>query len=284
MPGQFSPTLRRRELGHRLRDLRHQRDMTLEQVAERLLCSTTKISRIESGARSVSVRDVRDLSGIYELDDAERDRLMALAREAKERAWWQDYDLPYTTYIGLEQSAVALSEYCAGIFPGLLQTPDYTAALVEGMEPKKDPEEVNQRVEARKARQRILNGDRAPQLWAIIDESALHRIVGGAGVMSDQCETAVAAAALSNVNLQVIPFEAGAYQGLNSVFIIMDLGNPQLSDVVYVEGLLGWFFLERAADLRRYRSVFDHMRATALSPRKSIKLIEATGFEYARKT
>lgn len=159
MPGQVSPTLRRRELGQRLRDLRLQRKMTLERVAELLLCSPTKISRIEGAGgkvslqgvslRGVNLRDVRDLADLYEVDAAEREHLMSLAKRAKERVWWHDYDLPYTTLIELEQSATAIKEFAGGVVPGLLQTPDYGYALGGSSTPELAADELAQHVTVR---------------------------------------------------------------------------------------------------------------------------------------
>ncbi|MGH3980752.1 MAG: helix-turn-helix domain-containing protein [Pseudonocardiaceae bacterium] len=282
MADQPQPTLRRRELGHRLRELRHLLDLTLEQVAGRLMVSTTKISRIESGARGVSLRDVRDLCGIYGVSGDEVDRLMALARESKERAWWQEHDLPVTTYIGLEQTATAISEYSASVVPGLLQTEDYITALIEGMKPKLTADSVRQQVELRLARQRLLSEVGGPQLWVVVDEAALHMMVGGTVVMRGQLDMLTNAARMTNVHLQVMPFEAGAHPGLNSNFIILDLGRRDVSDVVYVEGLLGNIYLERVNDLERYRRIFDQLRAAALSPRQSVQRLQMLNNDHVQ--
>ncbi len=118
-----SPTVRRRELGALLRKLRADRGLTAEEVTERLLFSPTKLSRIETGQSGASPRDIRDLCDLYEVaDPPEREHLMLLAREGKQRGWWQDYDLPYATYVGLEAEAALINVYQSGAVPGLLQT------------------------------------------------------------------------------------------------------------------------------------------------------------------
>jgi len=282
MADRTSSTVRRRELGHRLRELRQGLGLTLEQVAVELMCSTTKVSRIESGSRRASLRDVRDLCHIYRVPDVERDRLMEFAKESRSPGWWEDFDLPYRTYIGLEQAAVGISEFSANIIPGLLQTVDYSVALSAGMEPKFDRDEHRQRAEVKQTRQKILHREGAPQLRAIVEDAALTRVVGSREVMSNQLATLMATVRLPHICLRVLPKEIGAHPALNSNFIILDLGTHGVPDVVYVEGLLGFIYLERAVDLQRYRWAFDQLRATALSPQLSVERIAEVKMHHER--
>ena len=121
-----SPSVRQRELGKRLRELRNQHGLTVEDVAEKLLCSPTKISRLEAGARRPSLRDVRDLSGLYDVDEATSAALMDLARGARQQDWWTQYlDLNLDPYLGLEQAAAAITSFTTFYVPALLQTEDY---------------------------------------------------------------------------------------------------------------------------------------------------------------
>jgi transcriptional regulator with XRE-family HTH domain len=275
-----SPTLRRRELAARLRDLRVRAGLTAEDVAGRMLVSPAKISRIETGARGVSLRDVRDLCGIYGADADECAHLSALVREAKQPSWWQRYDLPNATYVGLESAAATILDYESTVIPGLLQTEEYARAVTEGSLCDAGPEIVRQRVEARLTRQRLLTQDSPPLLWTVVDEAALHRVVGGPGVMSAQLEALVDRAALPNVTVQVIPFEAGAHPGMDSTFIVLHL-DEEVPDVVYIEGLVGNLYQESPADLARYRRAFDQLRAIALSPKESVLRISAVAKLHA---
>jgi transcriptional regulator with XRE-family HTH domain len=276
----LGPTLRRRELGSRLRELRLAKELTAEDVATQLLCSVPKISRIETGGRGVSLRDVRDLCGIYGVDAAERDHLMSLARESKQRAWWQDFDVPYQTFIGLETAAVSISDFEPGVVPGLLQTEAYARALTEGMVPTLSADRVQQAVETRLIRQKLLEREDPPRYWVVLDESALQRHVGGPGVMGDQLEFLAERALLPNVTIQLIPFEAGAHPGIDSTFIMLAFEDPGVSDVVYVEGLLGRFYVEREADVKRYRRAFDDLRAIALGPKDTLARLQQIGTSY----
>ena len=154
-----SPTVRQRELGKRLRELRNQHDVTVEEVAERLLCSATKISRLETGARRPNLRDVRDLCGLYDVDELVTAELMNLARGAREQVWWTQYeDLNLDPYLGLEQDATAITSYTMYYIPALLQTEEYTHTIIRAIAPKMDLGIVKQRVEVRLRRQQKLGG------------------------------------------------------------------------------------------------------------------------------
>jgi transcriptional regulator with XRE-family HTH domain len=264
-----SPTVRRRELGARLRTLRLATGMTVEEVAARMEVSPAKISRIETAARGVSLADVRYLCDVYQVSAEERDRLLALTRESKRRSWWQQYGLPelLSTYVGLEDAAVAIHQYETSLVPPLLQTEDYARALTTGAAPDAGAEQVDQLVQARLTRQSLLVSEAPPELWAVVDEAALHRLVGGAEVMRAQLEALADRTRPRNVTVQVIPLEAGAHPGMDSAFTILHL--EEVSDVVYVEGLIGNFYLQNPADIARYRRAFDQLRAIAMSPRDS---------------
>jgi transcriptional regulator with XRE-family HTH domain len=277
-----SPTLRRRELGARLRALRLARGLTVEQVSEQLLCSPSKVSRMETGHRGATLRDVRDLCQIYGLTDPSQvEYLMGLVREAKQQAWWQSYDLDiYATYVGLEQAATTLCYYQSTIVPGLLQTVGYARAMHEGSMPAEfTPERVDELIEVRMRRQQVLTRDPPLQLSVVLDEAVLHRVVGGPNVMAAQLRHFETIAKHPNVTLQVIPFSVGAHPAMENMFNIIEFGDVAPS-VVYVEGLMGWLFLERENDVRRYVQVFKYLCELALNPKDTIELISEVGARY----
>jgi transcriptional regulator with XRE-family HTH domain len=283
VPDVRSPTLRRRELGARLRALRLARGLTVEQVSELLLCSPSKVSRMETGHRGATLRDVRDLCQIYDLTDTSQvEYLMGLVREAKQQAWWQSYDLDYATYVGLEQAATTLSYYQSTIVPGLLQTVGYARAMHEGSMPAEfTPERADKLIEVRMRRQQVLTRDPPLQLRVVLDEAVLHRVVGGPGVMADQLRHFNTIAKRPNVTLQVIPFSIGAHPAMENMFNIIEFGDVAPS-VVYVEGLMGWLFLERENDVKRYAQVFKYLCEVALDPKDTIELISEVGARYNR--
>ena len=269
-----SPTVRQRELGLRLRQLRHDLGLTVDDVAGRLLCSATKISRIETGTRRASLRDVRDLCAIYGVTDAVADDLMNLAKEAREPGWWKQYDdLVITSYIGLEQEATAITYFGMYFLHGLLQTQDYARAIIKGIAPKMDPSVLDQRVEARMRRQQLLEQDKPPRYRVLLDEAVLHRQIGGSDVMHAQLGKILDLVHEQKVTVQVIRFDVGAHASPESNFVFLEFGDSSLPDLVYVEGLAANLYQERPIELERYREALEYLRDTALSPRDSVSLI-----------
>ncbi len=279
MPEVHSPALNRRELGAVLRALRSAKGLTVEQVAERLLCSPSKVSRMETG-QGATARDIRDLCDLYEVaDPAERDRLMTLAREGKGPARWQRYELAYATYAELEQGALAISAFQSSVVHGLLHTADYARAGHEGAMPRLDPDRIDLQIEAKLTRQRILTRDNPPRFEVVLDEAALHRMVGGRRVMADQLTKILVTANLPNVVVQVLPYERGFHPAVESNFSILELPNPA-PGVVFVEGLIGSTYLDRPDDLKRYREVFDRLQSIALNPKDTADLIAKYHLDY----
>ena len=253
-----------------------------------LLCSTSKVSRMETGHRSVTLRDIRDLCGIYGVDQEERERLTALARQAKEPGWWQSYDLAFATptYVGLEAEAVCIKDYDSAVIPGLLQAPDYIRALHH--EPLPEPPDrqltadlVEQRVEARLRRQELITrSDPHPlRFWTVLDEAALHRAIGGPAVMRAQLDLVADRMQLPNVTVQIIPFSEGAHPALDSTFNILEFSG-EMPDIVYSEGLAGFIFMQGTADIDRYRRVFERLCEKALAPERSADLIRKVSRQY----
>ncbi|GIH89995.1 helix-turn-helix domain-containing protein [Planobispora siamensis] len=282
-----SPTLRRRQLAARLRELRLQTGMNIEDVANRLLCSTTKISRLETAQRGVSLRDVRDLCQIYGVaEQAKIDELMQMAREAKQLGLREESGIASAesqvrTYIDLETTAASIVEFQTSFLPGLMQTGDYARALMRGMLPRMTQDVLESRVESRLKRQELLLRNDAPQYWAVIDEAALHRKLGDNQIMRRQFERIAEVSELPNVTIQVIPFEAGSYMGLDNSFVLFRFPDQAIPDTVYIESLISNTYHEKASDTDPYREAIEHLRATALNPRESVALISRIRASYS---
>ena len=281
MPEVRSPTVRRRELGALLRKLRTQKGFTVEQAASQLMFSMSKLSRMETGHGIATLRDIRDLCDLYGVtDEAERDRMMSLALEGKQAGWWQGYDLDYfATYVGLEAEAVEIKYYQSAIVPGLMQTPAYARAMHEAGIPKFTPERIDQLIEVRLTRQRLLVQKQPVRLEVVLDEAVLHRLVGGPAVMKGQLDRLIELSDEPNVSMQVIPYSAGAHPAMDSTFNILEF-TGSVPSVVYVEGLVGWIYPERPQDIARYQEVFEHLRTVASNQHESIELIARIGAEY----
>lgn len=277
-----SPTVRRRTLSATLRNLRTAADLTVTEVERRLEWSVGKVSRMEGGKwKRLDPRDVRDLLDLYGITDPEqRDRLITITKQARERGWWSAYhDMvseEYSTYIGLEQGAAELLVVNPSIVPGLLQTEDYARAVIARGPAELSAKQVEKRVEIRTVRQQLLTRDEDPlRVWAVMDEAALRREVGGPDVTRDQLRYLLEVAELAKVTLQVIPFGAGAHPGVVGGFTIMKFpdGDP---DAVSVETQAGQLFIETPEEMDPYRVAFQHLQATALSPTDSLRLIAAS--------
>ena len=283
MASNVNPTVRRRRLGQELRKLREQKNMTAEEVAERLLVSQSKISRLENGRRSISQRDVRDLCGVYEGEDQRVvDSLMEMARDSRQQGWWHTFgDIPYSVYIGLETDAESLRVYEPQIVTGLLQTPAYAEALVRGALPETSAAEIEKRVGVRMRRQERITTENDPlRLWIVLDEAALHRVVGGKRVMREQLEHLLKLSELPHVTVQVMPFEVGAHPGLNGQYAILEFADAADSSVVYLEGVTSDLYLEKAQDVQKYAVMYEHLRAQSLSVEASRQLIDETAQRY----
>ena len=271
-----SPTVRQRELGKRLRELRGLHDLTVDDVAEKLLCSATKVSRLETGARRPSLRDVRDLCVLYGVDEASSIELMSLARGAREQGWWTQYeDLNLDPLIGLEQDAIAITCYSMYYMPALLQTEDYARTIIKAIAPKIDPAIHQQRVEVRMRRQGLLDTANRPRYRVLLDEAALRRRVGGPAVMAAQFDKVLDAARQGKAAVQVIPFDVGEYAAVDAYFVLLDFDEESnLSPVVFIEGLTANQYIERKADIARYREAIESLRDSALSLRDSLSLLQ----------
>jgi transcriptional regulator with XRE-family HTH domain len=276
--------VRRRRLASELRRLREAADLTIDEVSEKLECSASKVSRIETGHVGVTPRDARDMLELYGIAGDEQEALVQLAREARKRGWWHAYNEVFTgTFVGLEADASSLRAFQALLVPGLLQTERYARAVIRAMRPDAEEAEVRRRVAARMARQELLTDPSPPEYWAVMDEAVLHRTVDSAEVMAEQLYRMVAMAGRANVTIQIVPFGAGAHPGMEGPFLIM--GFPELADtdVVYVDSTSSGLYLEEPPDVRRYALMFDHLRAAALKPDDSVELIAEAAGRFAEQ-
>ncbi|MFE2373678.1 helix-turn-helix domain-containing protein [Streptomyces sp. NPDC059398] len=285
MASNVNPTVRRRRLGQELRRLRELKGMTAEEVAERLLVSQSKISRLENGRRSISQRDVRDLCGVYEVEDHRIvDSLMQMAKDSRQQGWWHAFgDIPYSVYIGLETDAASLRVYDPQVVPGLLQTKQYAEALIAGALPETAVTDIEKRVQVRLRRQERVSAEESPlRLWVVIDESALRRVVGGKQLMISQLEHLVELSQLPHVTVQVLPFAVGAHPGINGQYAILEFPDAADSSVVYIEGVTSDLYLEKAQDVQKYSVMYEHLRAQALNVEQTREFIMEIAKGYAR--
>jgi transcriptional regulator with XRE-family HTH domain len=266
-----SPTVRRRQLIAELKRLREAAGLTQEDVAQRLDWHHTKVFRIETGRTGPHPNDVRVMFDVYGVTDgAQRDALVQLAKDGRQRGWWYSYRdvLPgrYEFFIGLEEEAASIRAFEQAVVPGLLQTGDYARALVHGGPLELNPDEVDRLVEVRVTRQQVLAKADRPQLWVILDESAIRRIVGGPSVMHAQLQRLMTMSEQGKTTIQVVPYSVGAHPGTAGSFTMLGFAEPGEIDVVYMETVGGSVSVDKAEEVHHYATAFDHLRAVALSP------------------
>jgi transcriptional regulator with XRE-family HTH domain len=285
MAARPSPTVRRKRLGIELRRLREQAGLTCEEVGQRLDCSGTRISRIETGRISVRPGDVRELLEIYGVTRAEADALVQLAREARQKGWWHTYGrvLPgwFEAYVGLEAAAVRFRDFQSMVIPGLLQTEDYARAVLRAAPNPGSAEDIDRQVALRMERQAVLGQASPPDLWVVLSENVIRVHVGGPAVARTQLRRLIDVAERSNVTLQVLPFTTAAHVQPITPFTILEFPDAADPTVVYLEHLTGSLFLENEEEIRRYTVVFDHLRAEALGTAPSIDLIARVAAELS---
>lgn len=274
---QVGPTAVRLLLGARLRRLRQAAGVTRESAGDAIRSSGSKISRLELGRTGFKQRDVSDLLRLYGVGDrAEREDLLALARQANAAGWWHSYSdvLPawFEPFLGLEQAASIIRSYDVQFIPGLLQTPDYARAVARLMDGVPESA-VEQTVALRMRRQQLLHREHPPHLWAVIDETALRRPIGGRGVMLAQVDHLVRMSRRPHITIQVMPFSAGGHTGTGAQMIQLRFPEGLLPDLVYQEQLESAIYLNKPADTVRYWNILNSVVTEALPPEQSAEML-----------
>lgn len=274
------PSVRLRRLATQLRRLREtSAELSREQVEDQTGVNSGTLYRIETAQSRPQKRTLIALLDLYGVKDPLRSELLETAKSANTQGqgWLRPYhsDLPgeYAAYISFEAEASSVHNYESLYIPGLLQTEGYARAAIAGTLPKASATEVENLVKARMERQERLEGDDPLEVWAIIDEAAVRRLVGDKTVMRDQLARLLEAVEQPNVTLQVIEFDAGAHPGMPGSFVYMEFRDPGDPELVYVDAAAGDLFLESEQDLDTYSGMFDHLRAMALSPARTTDML-----------
>jgi transcriptional regulator with XRE-family HTH domain len=276
-----SPTVRSKRLRRELRRLREERGLTIEQVATQAgnEWNPSTLGRWENGDRRIRPADLRSLLDVYGIQGEQRETLITLAREARQRGWWQAYGdvLPseYSSYIGLETEAVSMHTYQQQLIPALVQTDNYARAVIRAGRPDDTDTQIDRRVAVRLDRQNVLADEHPMSLWAVIDEAAIRRVVGSPDVMRNQLGHLADVAGRPGVQLQVLPFTTGAHAAMAASFVILGFEPPDPA-VVYIDTGTSALFVEETPDVDAYRLMFDHLRASALAPGESVRLFRTT--------
>jgi transcriptional regulator with XRE-family HTH domain len=279
------PTALRILLGSQLRRLRESRGVSREEAGHLIRGSESKISRMELGRVGFKERDVADLLTLYGVVDGEaRAAVLDLVATANEPGWWHRFNdiLPtwFQAYVGLEEAAARIRTYEVQFIPGLLQTKEYARAVVTAGAAGVGAEEISRRVDLRLERQRMLDRPDGPIFWAVIDEAALRRPIGGADVMRAQLEHLIDLMRQPNITIQVMPFSYGGHSAEGGAFTILRFPDNDLPDVIYVEQLASALYLDKREDVDRYTEVMERLCAVSTTPDETVELLRAIAEEF----
>ncbi|GAB3210354.1 DUF5753 domain-containing protein [Marinactinospora thermotolerans] len=235
------------------------------------------VSRWELGERLPRPADLRLLLDVYEVEGEQRDVLLSLAREARQRGWWHVHGdaVPdwFQGFVGLESEASSICSYESEFVPGLLQTADYSRAIHHGAVRSHSDEEIERRVAVRMKRQELLQRPDSPQLWFILNEAVIRRLVGGPEVMRRQLEHLIEVIEPPRVTVQILPYDLGAHPGMDGAFTILGFPAATDTDIVYLEMQTSSLYIEEPEEVERYNVVFNHLRATALGTDRTIGML-----------
>ncbi|GAA2833238.1 helix-turn-helix transcriptional regulator [Kitasatospora sp. CM 4170] len=273
-------TVRRLLLGSQLRRLREARGVSREEAGYSIRASESKISRMELGRVGFKERDVADLLTLYGVEaEQERASVLGLVRAANATSWWHTYGdvLPgwFQTFLGLEEAAAEIRSYEVQFVHGLLQTADYTRAVITAGGHVTEPAEVERRVEVRLRRQRVLTAEQPPRVVAVLDEAALRRPWGGPELMRAQIDRLLELTDLPHVSIQVMPLGFGGLRAEGGAFTVLGFAEPDLADVVYLEQFTTALYLDKPAEVAEYVAAMDGLVADGLSAERSRELLRS---------
>jgi transcriptional regulator with XRE-family HTH domain len=270
-----SAVVSRRELARLLRQLRQEHGLSLDEASRRTGLDAGFLSRAERGLRGLSDDSIEKLVELYRVPQRVAADLRQFARTARQTSWWDDPQIPrpIQRYIGMEQAATAISIY-GSFAPGLLQTRMYADAVVRATDPGGTDEDRAAVIAQRLRRQAVLDRPDPPWLSVILDESVLHRVVGGAEVHREQLRKLRAAAGRPRTDLHIVRFDAGAHPGMDSRFVMVSTTDDRKVDFVHVEGLSGFRNYERPADVGGFVRAWQQLIGLARSPVDSIALVD----------
>lgn len=277
MPKPIGPTIPRWQLGEELDRLRKKADYTRPRIAERLRCSVSKIEKIEGGQVRIKLAELEIMLAEYDLPKDDWPPLIELQRLGSARGWWAKFGRmpqPFTEFLGLEMAAETIRTFELAVIPGLFQTEAYARALAMSNSVGITEEQVEREVALKMARQKQILDEQPPEMLTVLDESLLHRRIGGTKALREQIDHLIALS--DRTAIQIVPFEHGGYPGTRGSFVIFEFPEELHSPVVYVEGQGGNLYLEKSHDLRRCTIAYQHMLGAALNRQQSVALLKQT--------
>ncbi|MBY8859691.1 helix-turn-helix transcriptional regulator [Nocardia sp. CA2R105] len=271
-------TVQLRRLAVLLQEMREEAGISKEEVSSQTGINVTTLYRIETAQARPQRRTLMTMLDLYDVAEERRNDALKLLSEALKPGMSRPFEAAvsevYAAYINFETEALSARLFQTSFIPGLLQTERYAWAVLDTAMPKVEASVIEQRLRARVERGKVLAREGNPlELWVVLDEAAIRRVVGGRDVMRDQLERLSEYSDKRNVILQVLPFDAGAHPAMVGSFVVLDFHEPADPELVYVEGIAGDDIVEGHNEIRRFGVMFDQLRAMALSPRDSATLV-----------
>jgi transcriptional regulator with XRE-family HTH domain len=274
-----APTVGQVVLGRRLLDLRERAGFKREEAARVLRVAPATVRRMETAEVALKIPYLQLLLKAYGVGDEEAEAFVQLAEEANKPGWWQRFHdiLPgwFSMYVSLEGAAALIRQYEPHFVPGLMQTEEYARGVLKsGAVGQTRPEDIERHVALRMQRQKLLTRDDAPRVWAVMDETALRRPVGGPQVMRAQIERLLEVTRLPHVTLQVLEFSSGPHPGTYGPFVLFRFAMSELPDMVYSEYLTGAVYLDARTEVATHLEVMDRMAAQAATAQRTKEILE----------
>ncbi|MEU1591527.1 helix-turn-helix transcriptional regulator [Streptomyces sp. NPDC005708] len=274
-----APTVGQVVLGRRLLDLRERAGLKREEAARILRVAPATVRRMEMAEVALKIPYLQLLLKSYGVDDDEAEAFVQLAEDANKPGWWQRFHdiLPgwFSMYVSLEGAAALIRQYEPHFVPGIMQTEEYSRGVLKsGAVGQARPEDIERHVALRMQRQELLTRENAPAIWAVMDETALRRTVGGPRVMRTQVERLLEVMRLPHVTLQVLEFSSGPHPGTYGPFVLFRFAMPELPDMVYSEYLTGAVYLDARAEVATHLEVMDRMAAQAATAQRTKEILE----------
>ncbi|MGI5140817.1 MULTISPECIES: helix-turn-helix domain-containing protein [unclassified Streptomyces] len=274
-----APTVGQVVLGRRLLDLRERAGLKREEAARILRVAPATVRRMEMAEVALKIPYLQLLLKSYGVGDDEAEAFVQLAEDANKPGWWQRFHdiLPgwFSMYVSLEGAAALIRQYEPHFVPGIMQTEEYSRGVLKsGAVGQTRPEDIERHVALRMQRQELLTRENAPAIWAVMDETALRRTVGGPRVMRAQVERLLEVMQLPHVTLQVLEFSSGPHPGTYGPFVLFRFAMPELPDMVYSEYLTGAVYLDARAEVATHLEVMDRMAAQAATAQRTKEILE----------
>jgi transcriptional regulator with XRE-family HTH domain len=283
-----SPAVARRRVRLAVREARLAKGFTQTEVAEAMEWSLSKVMRIESGEVTISTNDLKPLLLFLDVRDrAKVDGLVLAAKASKQRRqWWdeprfrENLTPAMRQEIQYEVEATEARYFCGSIIPGRLQSDEYARALLSYYDDHLTPEQIERRLESRaRRRAQLLSNDHPPSMYMLLDETVLHRQIGGKHVTGEQLADLVRYIDMGWLHVRIAPFTNPPPTMAPFELLYLDSDSPG-DAVLYRESDLYDEIVDDAATLKRHRAILDRFWNASIVEEDSARLLKERATDF----